>query len=530
MIETLLLGKIDTDIGNHQGFTALHILVQYEESEDSLRGLELLVKAVSDIDQENKWGETALHLAVRWGNSKSVSLLLLNGADASKPNLDGETPLHYAVRERDHVIVKELMDFGASTQVSSSVFLTPAELASKLECPELVALLQSQVSPSTKMPRSPKAQRKGSTVRGTPPRLMTLSDELKPPPEPISEDQIQHQVRLRVMAFCTLWVRDAWSDFESSSLLFCLLIEWLESLSKDVAFRGACETLKTTIVQSMSRAKNQDGKGALMTINASSYPQPLLPKDTSQAEIEKDPFLLDLLEIARQLTLKEQHLFQAIQPSELLDANWTKPNKRILAPNLIKLIAHVNGMAAWVTNSVVCHLNVKDRTKQVEKWIRVAQHCRELSNFNGVLEILSGLSSTCVFRLRKTWEGVDPRLMSTYDELKKLMSSSENSHAYREALRHMTPPCVPYIGNVLTDLTFTEEGMESFLDPEKQIINFQKRQVTAFLIAGLQNIKFPSYALHEIEFIQSLVTNVWTNSLFYHSPETLHAFSKLLEP
>ena len=43
------------------------------------------------------------------------------------------------------------------------------------------------------------------------------------------------------------------------------------------------------------------------------------------------------------------------------------------------------------------------RASYIEFWIRVAAHCRDLNNFNAVMEIISALNASAVHRLKKSW-------------------------------------------------------------------------------------------------------------------------------
>jgi son of sevenless-like protein len=45
-------------------------------------------------------------------------------------------------------------------------------------------------------------------------------------------------------------------------------------------------------------------------------------------------------QVARQITLIEAVLFKAIKPVELLNQAWTKKDKEIKAPNVLKMIRH----------------------------------------------------------------------------------------------------------------------------------------------------------------------------------------------
>lgn len=53
------------------------------------------------------------------------------------------------------------------------------------------------------------------------------------------------------------------------------------------------------------------------------------------------------------------------------------------------------------------------RVAAIEKWTAVADICRCLHNFNGVLQICAAFTNAAVFRLKKTWDKV-PKTVSFY--------------------------------------------------------------------------------------------------------------------
>ena len=117
-----------------------------------------------------------------------------------------------------------------------------------------------------------------------------------------------------------------------------------------------------------------------------------------------------------------------------------------------------------------------------------------------------------------------------YEEMKLIMSSDQNAAAYRAYLRSLSLPCVPYIGFVLTDLTFTDERMPDYLDEKKVIINFQKHQLIASSIEHTLHYQQVSYSLSEIDTIQTLLHDVCSDTSKHYSQEVLHAISKVIEP
>lgn len=50
--------------------------------------------------------------------------------------------------------------------------------------------------------------------------------------------------------------------------------------------------------------------------------------------------------------------------------------------------------------------SINDRVSAIEKWTAVADICRCLHNFNGVLQVCAAFTNAAVYRLKKTWDKV----------------------------------------------------------------------------------------------------------------------------
>ena len=53
---------------------------------------------------------------------------------------------------------------------------------------------------------------------------------------------------------------------------------------------------------------------------------------------------------------------------------------------------------------------------------------------------------------------------ATVDKLQLLVSSDGRFRNLRDALHRTDPPCIPYLGMYLSDLTFIEEGTPNFTE------------------------------------------------------------------
>ena len=67
-------------------------------------------------------------------------------------------------------------------------------------------------------------------------------------------------------------------------------------------------------------------------------------------------------------------------------------------------------MSNLVASQIMTHTDVGSRASSIEKWVAVADICRCLNNYNGVLEITSALNRSAIYRLKKTWAKVSKQV------------------------------------------------------------------------------------------------------------------------
>lgn len=169
---------------------------------------------------------------------------------------------------------------------------------------------------------------------------------------------------------------------------------------------------------------------------------------------------IDANEIAKQITLLDNELVCRIQPEELMSQNFSLKRRALgLAPNVNAVTLFTNQLSSFVGDSILnTELSAKTRQRVIKHWIKTAERCHELGNFNTLMTIASALQSVNVARLRKTWAGINPKHIAAFGALKGLLSMEKNYTVYRAELRRAGVPSVPYLGLYLTDLTFVTEG------------------------------------------------------------------------
>jgi len=303
----------------------------------------------------------------------------------------------------------------------------------------------------------------------------------------------QRPIRLRVINVLKHWLENYWRDFTNDAEMGTKLHEFLMSDVMNSGNQTSAEQLSK-----LFNKKKEDPNSDRQVIFSKEPPKPiLLPTKKSSASLALLDFSSE--EIARQLTLIEYNLYKSIKPWEFFNQSWTKKDKEILSPNILNMIKRFNRASGWVATEIVKTEKLKDRTAALSKFIEVAEKCRTYNNFNALMEILSGLQSSSIFRLRQTWDGLGTKQIQTYEELKDLMTRQGN-FKLRKHVKTCNPPLIPYLGVYLTDLTFIEDGNPDRL--EGGLINWVKRQRYAAVLKDIQQYQQTPYCLEEVPFIQ----------------------------
>lgn len=167
---------------------------------------------------------------------------------------------------------------------------------------------------------------------------------------------------------------------------------------------------------------------------------------------------LDPLNFAIQLARYEFNIFKRIKPSELINQSWNKEGCEINAPNVVQIIKHFNKISNWVSREIIEAETLKDQAKKIEKFIMIAKKSKNIGNYNGLMEIISGLSSIDVQRLVNAWKLVPEKQTTRLKKLESLISPSQNFREYRLKLEMTKGFVVPYTGIHLGDIVHIVEG------------------------------------------------------------------------
>ncbi|XP_062596870.1 ras-specific guanine nucleotide-releasing factor 1-like [Saccostrea cucullata] len=205
---------------------------------------------------------------------------------------------------------------------------------------------------------------------------------------------------------------------------------------------------------------------------------------------------LSAMDIAEQLTYLDHKIFMISKSASLLSQAWMKAEKSTKAPHVLLVSKRFNEVSRLVVSEIVRRSVQQERVACIEKWAAIADICRCMNNYNGVLQICAAFVNSSVYRLKKTWEKIPKSTKQTIEKLQDLVSSNGRFKNMRDALHRCDPPCIPYLGMYLTDLSIIEEGIPGNTD--EGLVNFSKMRTIAHVIREIRLFQQTPYKIEHI--------------------------------
>ncbi|XP_019120004.1 ras-specific guanine nucleotide-releasing factor 2 isoform X3 [Larimichthys crocea] len=317
----------------------------------------------------------------------------------------------------------------------------------------------------------------------------------------------------RVLNVLRHWVSKHSQDFEMNGELKMSVICLLEEVLRDPDLLPQERKATANILSALSQDEQDDAQLRIEDI--------LQMADCPKAECFES---LSAMELAEQITLLDHIVFRSIPYEEFLGQGWMKVDKTERTPYIMKTSQHFNDMSNLVASQIMTHTDVGSRANSIEKWVAVADICRCLNNYNGVLEITSALNRSAIYRLKKTWAKISKQTKALMDKLQKTVSSEGRFKNLRETLKNCNPPCVPYLGMYLTDLAFIEEGTPNFT--EEGLVNFSKMRMISHIIREIRQFQQTPYRIEH----QAKVTQYLMDKTLIMDEDTLYDLSLKIEP
>uniref|UniRef100_A0A663F8Q0 Ras protein specific guanine nucleotide releasing factor 2 n=1 Tax=Aquila chrysaetos chrysaetos TaxID=223781 RepID=A0A663F8Q0_AQUCH len=317
----------------------------------------------------------------------------------------------------------------------------------------------------------------------------------------------------RVLNVLRHWVSKHSQDFELNNELKMNVLNLLEEVLRDPDLLPQERKATANILRALSQDDQDDSHLKIEDI--------IQMSDCPKPECFET---LSAMELAEQITLLDHVVFRSIPYEEFLGQGWMKVDKNERTPYIMKTSQHFNDMSNLVASQIMNYADVSSRANSIEKWVAVADICRCMHNYNGVLEITSALNRSAIYRLKKTWGKVSKQTKALMDKLQKTVSSEGRFKNLRETLKNCNPPAVPYLGMYLTDLAFIEEGTPNFT--EEGLVNFSKMRMISHIIREIRQFQQTSYRIEH----QQKVTHYLLDKTLIIDEDTLYELSLKIEP
>ncbi|XP_078120506.1 ral guanine nucleotide dissociation stimulator-like 1 isoform X2 [Sander vitreus] len=339
-----------------------------------------------------------------------------------------------------------------------------------------------------------------------------------------------------------LWLEEYGEDFRDPPQYQDLRLLCVH-LRHGLCFRRLAQTAETLL----KRLQEQDCSESASQHNSESLQQELRDQeDGGEASTkEEDKHFMDfpVRDVAEQLTRLDAELFVRVVPFHCLGCVWSQRDKkenRNLAPTVRATISQFNAVTNRVITSLLwpsspspstsspmsspssssssflypstapssprcSHTSPVHRARIIERWIAIAQECRQLKNFSSLRAVLSALQSNAVYRLKKTWAAVSRESMATFDLLCEIFPDENCVLTSREILvedgtqpdgsatpgsasRHsFSSGVVPYLGTYLTVLTMLDTALPDTV--EGGLINFEKRRREFEIVSQIRQLQ-----------------------------------------
>ncbi|CAF0918598.1 unnamed protein product [Adineta steineri] len=317
---------------------------------------------------------------------------------------------------------------------------------------------------------------------------------------------------MRVLNVLRHWLTKHPLDFHRDPKLKEMVLELLQDMLVNGHLIATEHKAAVTIIKQLETNEVEEKNTELQLI--------LHPPPASDVTLDQ----IAVSDVAEQMTLIDHKLFCALYSEELILQGWMKPGRDDLAPNVAGISRRFNEMCRLVITEILSQTTINGRVQCIEKWGTIADICRYLRNFNGVLQIMAAFVNSSVYRLKQTWDRISKQNKQVINKLQSLVHSDGKFKNLRDTLTKVDPPCVPYLGLYLSDLTFIEESSQDV--SETDLINFSKMRMKTHIISEVRRFQSATFKIKHNPRICAYLLN--TSRLL--SEDQCYVLSLKLEP
>ena len=183
-------------------------------------------------------------------------------------------------------------------------------------------------------------------------------------------------------------------------------------------------------------------------------------------------------EIGEQLMKVSKTFLNRIYPRELYRGVFLKKDKEITSPNVVECINKFNQLTSFIIEDILSYDFPKERAKIYEKWVLIAEYCKENKDYNDLIAIFSALNHYVITGLKLTLRQVNSKINTTFKIISDFCTCEGNYRNIREDMNQCEKTgenFVPYLGMLMRDINFFEESSKYI--NENGCINFEKIEI-----------------------------------------------------
>ena len=197
----------------------------------------------------------------------------------------------------------------------------------------------------------------------------------------------------------------------------------------------------------------------------------------------------DKNEIGEKLISTSKNLINKVQRREIYKAIFLKNKKYETSPNVMENIDKFNRLTFFIIQDILSYDFAKDRAKIVEKWVKIADYCRERKDYNDCVAINSALNNYIITGLNKTINEISKDKKELMKSISRFCRYQGNYKKLREDMDKLdyNEFYIPYLGMLLKDLAFFEENSKYIINDI--LINFEKLENVQLAVSKFFNFQ-----------------------------------------
>ena len=197
----------------------------------------------------------------------------------------------------------------------------------------------------------------------------------------------------------------------------------------------------------------------------------------------------EINEIGEKLIFCSKTLINKVQRREIYKGIFLKSKKNETSPNVMENINKFNRLTFFIIQDILSYDFAKDRAKIYEKWVKIANYCKERKDYNDCIAINSALNNYIITGLNKTLNELNRETKELMKSLGKFCRYQGNYKMLREDMANLPYNSfyIPYLGMILKDIAFFEENSKYIINDV--LINFEKLENVQLAVSQFFNFQ-----------------------------------------